>query len=211
MNRNIFTILIVTLITISFASCGDRVTINLYDVPEIPDDITYGVVVGGVRWATRNVGSPGVFALAPESSGSHFIWNGREDYWTEEWTNDTCPQGWRLPTEGEFISLANVPSRWINVNGVSGRLFGTAPNQIFLPAAGLREFFLNGGSNLSEINLRGVYWSNMRRISFDTNMSLMFCRNHTSVFPQHASILDWTGGFAQIRGYWAVSIRCVAE
>ena len=126
------------------------VTVNLV----IPDDVVNGVIVGGVRWATRNVGSPGMFAHAPESFGSHFHWNRRtaqqhsdgnwngSDATVWERENDPCPQGWRVPTEAELRTLINVSSRWAIVNGVGGRLFGIAPNHIFLP--------------------RGLYWSSTR-------------------------------------------------
>ena len=131
------------------------VTVNLV----IPDDIVDGVIVGGVRWATRNVGNPGMFAHAPESSGNHFHWNRRTaqqhsdawgwdgnnaDVWERE--NDPCPQGWRVPTEAELRALTNANSRWVNVNGVNGRLLGVAPNHIFLPS--------------------GNYWGSTRRSSW---------------------------------------------
>ena len=42
-----------------------------------------------------------------------------------------------MPTQSELTSLSNAPSTgttdW-NGTGVSGRIFGIAPNQIFLPA-----------------------------------------------------------------------------
>ena len=34
-----------------------------------------GVVINGVRWATRNVDMPGTFAETPESLGMLFQWN----------------------------------------------------------------------------------------------------------------------------------------
>ncbi|MDR1809513.1 MAG: hypothetical protein LBR34_03800, partial [Prevotella sp.] len=34
-----------------------------------------GVVINGVRWATRNVDAPGTFAATPESAGMFYQWN----------------------------------------------------------------------------------------------------------------------------------------
>lgn len=113
-----------------------------------------GVEINGVRWATRNVDAPGRFVASPENSGLVFQWNrrqgwaitGRVESWNpspaagESWTreNDPCPQGWRVPTIEELHALNNAPSIWTERAGVNGVLFGTAPNQIFLPIAGIR-------------------------------------------------------------------------
>ena len=138
------------------------VTVNLV----IPDDVVSGVLVGGVRWATRNVGSPGMFAHAPESFGSRFHWNRRTAQQHSDWNwygngatvwereNDPCPQGWRVPTEAELRILTNANSRWVNVNGVNGRLFGVAPNHIFLPSGNYWS------STLARSLWSGDSWSN---------------------------------------------------
>ncbi|GHU70872.1 hypothetical protein FACS189413_11830 [Bacteroidia bacterium] len=86
--------------------------------------IEKGVVINGVRWATRNVGRRGKFADSSEEYG---------EYYTFEEAKAACPDGWRLPTEDELQSLADADSIWTSENGVNGRLFG---NSVFLPAAG---------------------------------------------------------------------------
>ena len=43
-------------------------------------DLSYqdeGVVINGVKWATRNVDKPGTFAANPENAGMLFQWNRR--------------------------------------------------------------------------------------------------------------------------------------
>ena len=103
-----------------------------------------GVVINGVRWATHNVETPGTFAKNPESAGGSFTW---------EEAKNACPCGWRLPTREEFESLGGIiGGRWTTVNGVSGRIFGTAPNQLFLPAAGIP------GNPLRQADDWGHYW-----------------------------------------------------
>ena len=80
---------------------------------------------------------------------------------TWERVNDPCPPGWRVPTEAELQLLKEAGSTWITQNGVNGRLFGTAPNQIFLPAAGWRD----SNGVLDFTGVMGCYWSNAHGIS----------------------------------------------
>jgi len=82
-----------------------------------------GVVIKGTRWATRNVGERGTFVAQPHYSGNKYTWEEAEN---------ACPSGWRLPTENEINDLLHAPNRWITINGVGGRVFGTPPNVIFL-------------------------------------------------------------------------------
>ena len=105
-----------------------------------------GIEINGVRWATRNVETPGRFASNPGSAGGHFTW---------EEAKNACPRGWRLPTNVELQSLRNAAGgEWTAVYGANGRTFGTAPHQIFLPAAGL----YNRNNEITGIGSRGMYW-----------------------------------------------------
>ena len=147
-----------------------------------------GVVINGVRWATRNVDMPGTFAETPESFGMLFQWN-RKKAWSmtdeemegwdstnaegTEWyaENDPCPEGWRVPTHIELnaLRIAGV-GEWTTRNGVNGRYLGIVPDQIFLPTTG----FLSARGGRGIINQSGAYWSstpsgttNALRILFD--------------------------------------------
>ena len=165
-----------------------------------------GVVINGIRWATRNVGEPGTFAATPGSAGMFFQWNrntafpvtGDIDNWNTsgatgtEWIqgNDPCPQGWRVPTFGEMQSLLNAASsRWIKRYGAYGRLFGTYPNQIFLPAVGARQWGI-----AAWMGTHGFYWSRTQY----TSQTAIFMR-----FSVNSAEMQW--GERDV----ALSIRCV--
>jgi hypothetical protein len=186
-------------------------TVTTATVTEITDA---GVVIEGVRWATRNVDRPGTFVQSPEDAGMFYQWNRRTPWpvagnitgwsgapiqgriWTKE--NDPCPTGWRVPTDWELRRLSGF--RWTTINGVNGGLFGTVPNQIFMPAPGHRYYsngLLNGAGTFGE------YWG-------ENSCTL---RLTNSMFGGNASGTLFFGGYtgganASPHGN---SIRCVAE
>ena len=168
-----------------------------------------GVVINGVRWATRNVGGPGTFAAYPESPGMLFQWNRRvgcpatgeavdfdptgstSTVWYAE--NDPCPTGWRVPTLAEFESLI-LTSIWTTQNGVYGRLFGTAPYQIFLPRTNIRVMPV--GRISSSMGGAYLYWTGTFLPSWSP-LVLSFSSirlNHSGAGP-----------------FLALPVRCVAE
>ena len=128
-----------------------------------PNQADAGVMIDGIRWATRNVDAPGTFADTSECAGMFFQWNRRVGWsstdpminsddgavwnhrevdgtaWYSE--NDPCPSGWRVPTIWELRTLGNADCTFKTTdNGVSGRLFGTSPNQIFFAGCELPEY-----------------------------------------------------------------------
>ena len=174
-----------------------------------PNRIDEGVVINGVRWATRNASSFRNFATNPEDFGMLFQWNRRRAWnsenepvtgWTRttpggtEWVaeNNPCPPGWRLPTDAELESLEEAGSRWTTRDGVNGRLFGTTPNQIFLPAAGLRSTASGARDNVGS---SGHYWSGTQGGAARA-MGLGFCEDISGV--NHRSRVE------------GLSVRCVA-
>ena len=174
MNKKIVTTAIISIMAISFlASCGEN------------DGASVEVIeINGVRWATQNVDTRGRFARNPSDAGGFFTWHEAQN---------ACPRGWRLPTREELQSLQNAAGgEWTAVNGVNGHTFGTAPHQVFLPAAGLR---LSGGA-LDDVGDCGYYWS-----SSVSNAGLgrwwLFNSDGSSMHT-----LNRTQGF---------SVRCVAE
>ncbi|MCL2436186.1 MAG: hypothetical protein FWD09_08660 [Lentimicrobiaceae bacterium] len=138
------------------------------------------VLINDVKWATCNVDMPGTFAAKPEDAGM-FYQNNRRVGWsatdpminsdggttwdnsypggdTWEKDNDPCPSGWRVPTQTELLSLQNANSQWVTRNDVSGRIFGSNNNSLFLPAAGCRAY--DNGS-CTHVGTHGYYWSSV--------------------------------------------------
>ena len=143
-------------------------------------------------WATRNVGMPGTFVDNPQDPGMLYQWNRRQPWtlaagditgwnhtgaggttWYAE--NDPCPPGWRVPTGREIETLNDrrTGSRTENWNntGMSGVIFGTEPNMIFLPTNGYRN--RDGRLVRGMLWLEAGYWSGspqpgMRR-TFETD------------------------------------------
>ena len=142
-----------------------QIPFNLLTVDE-------GVVINGIKWATRNIAAPGTFAATPEDAGMFYRWNQKKAWVTTDrddsipagdtWakSNDPCPAGWRIPTNDEFLKLFDtnkVSSAWTTQNGVEGRKFTdkATGNAIFLPAAGY------GSCSDGTLNLagsQGDYW-----------------------------------------------------
>ena len=168
-----------------------------------------GVIINGVKWATRNVSEiPNTFVSNPENYGGLFQWNRtvsddflllnaynkgryqRPDSWLP--ANNPCPSGWRVPTRDELESLLDAENEWTTLNDINGRKFGTAPNQIFLPAAGSYARFIDRGDGK-----RGFYWSSSSKDA----------RSAFSVtFLEKGS--NWIMDIVKENG---LSVRCVAE
>jgi len=138
-----------------------------------------GVVIGGIRWATRNVDAPHTFAATLQDPGMFYQWNSPIGWsatdpmvdsngstlWLSSWfgnnasswqsANDPCPAGWRVPTNVELQALYLAGSGW-TTTPAPGRVFGSGSNTIFLTAAGYRH---NWNGALDLVDSFGYYWS----------------------------------------------------
>ena len=171
-------------------------------------DNPQGVVINGVRWATRNIGAPGTFASSPCDPGMFYQWNRKVGYpSTDEYVtgcdssiptgtnwekaNDPCPADWRVPTKSELDGLVSSGSSWTNTP-VNGRIFGSGANTIFLPAAGWRD---PDDGTLYYVGSDGGYWSSTYYEAL-------------AYFLGFGSGYVYTIIFNYRHGY---SVRCVAE
>ena len=187
-----------------------------------------GVVINGVRWATRNVDKPGTFATNPENAGMLFQWNRRVGWSATDpminsdggtdWdstepertelkkSNDPSPVGWRIPTEEEFYKLLDtekVTNEWTTLNGVNGRKYTdiATGKSIFLPVTSIR---LPNGSLYYGDDTDGAfgwYWSS-------TLCSPDMGGYHKSVILHFYSDRTGRGGTYRSGG---LPIRCVVE
>ena len=143
-----------------------------------------GVVIDSVKWATRNVGSPGKFVARQGDAGMFYQWNRKVAYsstgdYVANWDtanpegdaweriNDPCPAGWRIPTLAEIeilLDTEKVSNEWTTVNGVNGRSFTDKEtgNSLFLPITGFRGYsngLLSDADLSNEDHQGGYYWS----------------------------------------------------
>jgi len=190
--------------------------------PKPSDQTDPGVVINGVKWATRNVDAFGTFAATPQSAGKFYQWN-RKKAWsatepaagiaigeaggwdatyptgtTWEKANDPSPKGWRVPTKAEMDKLfdaTKVSNEWTTQNGVTGRKFTDKSTgaSLFFPAAGDRDGY-DGTFYIAGVD--GAYWSG------------------TEYGSDGAYGLDFFSGFAAVDGLdraYGFSVRSVAE
>ena len=206
-----FLLLTLAMTTIVFKSCEEGYVSNSNGGSSATDK---GVMINGVKWATRNVDNPGTFTANPEDAGMFYQWNRKVAYaatgsasnWDKsnptgnawEKANDPCSAGWRVPTRNEIQTLnsENVSHEWTSVDGINGRRFidKASGNSIFLPAAGYRDFEYGGA--LDEVGLVGGYWSSTR-FDGDTAEGLAFDSDRA----------DWEDFYRK----YGLNVRCVAE
>jgi len=170
------------------------------------DTTDSGVIINGVKWATRNVDKPGTFAANPEDAGMFYQWN-RKIGWSatdpiinsnggtswdatvpegSKWekTNDPSPIGWRIPTLEELQTLLDtdkVNQKWTTENGIYGTRFTdkATGNSIFLPAVGNRN---DSDGALFFAGSGGAYWSSMAHgVGRANTYSLAFISGYAGV------------------------------
>ncbi len=176
-----------------------------------------GVVINGVRWATRNVDAAGTFAATPEAPGMFYQWN-RNTAWAATGTvtgwdatndtgatwaaaNDPSPAGWRIPTLAEQQSLldgSKVDKAWDDTKKGYTFTDKTSGASIFLPAVGYRNY---SDGTLDTAGAIGYYWGSTPS---ESNASYAYYLSFVSFVSGYA---DWYFCFRSY-GY---SLRCVAE
>jgi len=144
-----------------------------------------GVLINGVKWATRNVGSAGTFVKSPQDFGNYYTW---------EQAQTACPSGWRLPTKLEFESLISAGSALGKLNGKEGNKFGDANKNIFLPSAGWCWF---NDNTFYVVGSVGYYYSSTE-IENDSELTYTLC------FSQNTE-------FAEFSKAYGFPVRCVKE
>ena len=213
--RNVVAIAICLAGTVMFSGCGKDDT-EPKDPPKNPLTYDEGVVINGVKWATRNVDEVGTFTLTPESAGKFYQWNRKKAWNTTdsivsgwdstvpegtEWekTNDPSPAGWRVPAFEDFEKLLDsnkVTCEWIT-NPTNGMQFTdiVSGNSIFLPAAKYRHC----DNGVLENSTVGSYWGSTTTTNGTTTPHYLFFSN---------------GGaniYSGSVGAYGTPLRCVAK
>ena len=202
---------------ISFANRAERASLITQD------NNNSGVVINGVRWASRNVGIRGTFVAQPESLGAFFQWNRKKawsatDEWVDDWdptnvasnawekSNDPCPAGWRIPSVEDINKLLDynrVSNEMALVNGVEGRIFSdkVTGKTIFLPVQGYR---IDNSGHLYGTETGANYWS--RSVDFLKRPYYLFFS------AGEAGAGGASRGFGRENGHASgYCVRCVAE
>ena len=201
------------------------------------DNRDNGVVINGVKWATRNVDKPGAFATNPEDAGMFYQWNRKVGWsatdpminsdggtsWdsstpvgdTWEKSNDPSPAGWRVPTLEEIKTLLDenkVSNEWTSENGVNGRRFTdkVSGKSIFLPAIGGRSW--QGGHFYGSV-LFGSYWS-CTLLDEELDLSDPSDISNLGAYAYHMNFYDDDSDSVYLSASPGISgslVRCVAE
>lgn len=139
---------------------------NGNQIGETADAILPELVEGGVSLDGDNSSNADVFYFGPSdwlTPRNDKLWNSDSDSSPVRTQYDPCPDGWRVPTYSELITLSRNRSSWTTDDtGMQGYWFSgtskyseSAP-QIFLPAAGYRGYVSGATDNRG---LNGYYWS----------------------------------------------------
>jgi hypothetical protein len=176
-----------------------------------------GVVINGVCWATRNVGSVGKFVTNTQDYGYFYCWNSKIGYpqgntstsfgnginppaMYDTWTsaNDPSPAGWKVPTHKELSSLNStyVSFEYTTLNGVPGGKFTDKATgaSMFLPAVGYRVYISTYQQTINGVyNGWGWYWFNEVTVD-DEDYSLLGGRYMRFHAPDGHTAELWDGG-----------------
>jgi hypothetical protein len=218
------------IITVTTNNGGKTETCE-FSVYQISSDIN-GVVINGIRWATRNVDAPGTFAASPEQRGMYYQWDSNIGWSSEDplvnsnggtkwfvcsypregdtWDkiNDPSPSGWRVPTYDELNTLLDenkVNRKWVDYYGISGWMFTDKDTwkSIFLSYAGYRERWAVDIAGWL-VHSGGNYWSS-------TMFWNRYADGHSEYGMWRLLFINSTAYMSYTVNDYSFSIRPVAE
>jgi hypothetical protein len=201
-------------------------------VKVLQDHITLGpgeVLINGIIWSTRNVGNPGEFTAEPDIQGLLYQFNRKVGYpatggaapanWPAayvnddtDWlpANDPCPEGWRVATEAELVSVWNIGATWRTPAqtgfAIGGVVIGISPEM----AASATKADMKGGIFLPQNGWRTETGALDRDWLCAISCGTQDGSHNGRVMPHRDS-----GGYncstcGAIKA-WAVAVRCVKD
>ncbi len=191
-----------------------------------------GIKIGNLIWATRNVDAPGTFTEKPEDAGMLYQWNRTvgwsssdplvnsngdtvwnsalyyQSEWSKTWTNNVCPEGWRIPTQGETnftLPELGVTRSLDELNGINGLFVGKDNGEkLFFPAAGLR---IGSGGVSDQAGIAGNYWVSTHNFNYtDPNWA-----SNDAMRWGFSNMTNSSYYIGNRRMIDAMSIRCVKD
>ena len=144
------------------------------------------IKIGNIEWATCNLG-----AEKPSDYGTFFTWQEAQE---------SCPEGWRLPTKKEFDDLTKLSNGgvWGTLEGIEGCWFnesGESQKGLFLPAGGFKE---PSSDSINYQKTCGPYWTST---DFDDSFAFYFYTFANGSFT--------TLGDNQYSKSYKFTVRCV--
>lgn len=188
--RNV-TLFFLVLFQIFATGCNDNSPASPEDVVTIGDNLYKTVKIGTLTWTTSNYAGSGGITYDESNSKPEY----GKYYSMAELKDIELPEGWRIPTDADYIALAEfngitIPSpisqgdaiksltsttHWNHVQGMNtsgfnaypgGYIFGTSD-----PIGGdIAEFWTNEGHTLS-IQEAGANLSSLRITFYDSSTS----------------------------------------
>jgi hypothetical protein len=162
-------------------------------------------MIGGVKWALKNVDAPGTFTENEYDYGMFYQWGRGKVGWSstnpvvsvpsgETWfgnnivasawdmdNENPCPAGWEVPTKEQLALLLTKLSTWeVNYlgSGIRGVTVADGAESLFLPAAGFVDTdFYEGPLNYWSSSYDSYGWS--WRTTADWGMLMWVTSNYT--------------------------------
>ncbi len=189
------------------------------------------VLVNGKIWSTRNVGAPGTFVNSPDDMGLFYQFNrnvgypfsdhpdgydisytaSETGYILNAWTNNPCPDGWRVPTCEEIKAVAALGAGWVSKSQTGFKTDGVV---LGIPADNISSVTKDNVSSMGALFLPTSGW--ITGDGLKDRDWLVAIRTATSLDKDFGGMyLRDAGGYEDIYGYGdgqknrAAPVRCI--
>lgn len=189
--------LFILLITLSILSCGGNDSDNTFI--DIRDGQSYQTTeINDLTWMTDNMNyGKNNLGWTHKDDPSYASTYGRlYDWWM---ISEVCPDGWRIPTQQEYLSLAN---------SLSDEEMIVLPNTFNFIAGGLRQNNQGQYDDKTEyqlLELLGFFWSSTEFLQDRLDMNGEEISAHALFYNKDNNVVD----VAPANKEQGFSVRCV--